>query len=206
MYREYSCIILLTTYNIHFNSHHRTQSKVATAISFHAVAGATNFLKGIGHLSFLPEWKTSTLKFCFRGEICLVLKNLSCVAVLFLLTLDPGLIIAVSITHYQSESVAWNNCLTDFPHLGNGSQAALVHHSCSAYWIIYVLEDPAIRKAGVVPNHKEPHNHPILPPTKTPVAIKEIYQKCVNNSGIVGSSVRTVDNGEEWFIFLAQTT
>ena len=31
----------------------------------------------------------------------------------------------------------------------------------------------------------------------TLVVIKEIYQKCVNNSGIVGSSVHTVDNGEE---------
>lgn len=84
----------------------------------------------------------------------------------------------------------------EFPHLGNGSQGALVHHKCSAYRTIYVPEDPAIRKACVVPNHKEPHNHPILPPTKTPIAIKEIYRKCVNNSGIVGSSVRSVDNGE----------
>ena len=96
---------------------------------------------------------------------------------------------------------ARNNHLTDIPHLGNGSQATLIHHTCSAYRTIYVPEDPAIRKACVVPNHKEPHNHPILPPTKTPVAIKEIYRKCVNNSGIVGSSVSTVDNGEEFFFF-----
>ena len=47
-----------------------------------------------------------------------------------------------------------------------------------------------------MPNHEEPHLHPILPVTKTPVAIKEIYWKCVNSAGLVGSSVRTVDNGE----------
>ena len=89
-----------------------------------------------------------------------------------------------------------NNHLLDFPHLGNGSQAGLVHHRCSAYRIIYVPEDPAIRKACVVPNYEEPHSHPILPPTKTPVTIKEIYRKCVKSSGLVGSSVRTVDNGK----------
>ena len=100
-------------------------------------------------------------------------------------------------SRHSTKTAAGNiNCLSDFPHLGNGSQAALVHHSCSAYRIIFVPEDPNIRKACVVPNHEEPHNHPILPPTKTPVAIKEIYRKCVNNSGIVGSSVRTVDNCE----------
>ena len=167
---------------------------MATAISFHAVAGAINFLKGIGHLSFLLEWKTSTLRTCFWGGICPVSRGLSHVAVLFLLTLVQGSLIAVSCFWYQS--VAGNNSFPDFPHLGNGSQAALIHHACSAYRIIYVPEDLVIRKACVVPNHKEPHNHPILPPTKTPVAIKEIYRKCVKNSGIVGSSVHTVNNGE----------
>ena len=95
--------------------------------------------------------------------------------------------------------VAGNNKFSDFPHLGNGSQATLIHHACSAYRIIYVPEDPTIRKACVVPDHEEPHNHPILPPTKTPIAIKEIYRKCIKNLGIAGSSVRTVDNGEVFF-------
>ncbi|KAF8161444.1 hypothetical protein B0H34DRAFT_840756 [Crassisporium funariophilum] len=89
----------------------------------------------------------------------------------------------------------------NFPHQGNGSQAALVHHACSAYRTIYVPEDPTIRKACVVPDHEEPHNHPILPPTKTPIAIKDIYRKCVETAGVVGSSVRTVDNAA-----LARTT
>jgi len=84
----------------------------------------------------------------------------------------------------------------DFPHLGNGSQAALIHHACSAYHIIYVPENTTICMACIVPNHEEPHSHPILPPTKTPVAIKEVYRKCIKNAGIVGSSVCTIDNGE----------
>jgi hypothetical protein len=142
----------------------------------------------------------STLSTCFREGICPVStrRNFSHVAVLFLLTLVPGYLIAVSRFWYQS--VAGNNSFPDFPHLGNGSQAALVHHACSAYRIVYVPEDLAIRKSCVVPNHEEPHSHPILPPTKTPVAIKEVYRKCIKNAGIVGSSVRTVDNGAVYFL------
>ena len=87
----------------------------------------------------------------------------------------------------------------DFPQLGNGCQATLVHHACSAYQIIYVPEDPTIRKACVVPDHEKPHIHPILPLTKTPVAIEEVYRKCIENAGIVGSSVHTIDNGKFFF-------
>jgi hypothetical protein len=83
----------------------------------------------------------------------------------------------------------------EFPHNGNGSQTKLIRRDCPALRTIYVPDDPNIRKAIIVPNHKYPHNHPILPPTKTPVMIKEIYKTCVKNAGIVGSSVRTVDNG-----------
>lgn len=86
--------------------------------------------------------------------------------------------------------------MSDFPHLGNGSRVALIHHKCSASRTIYVPDDPTIRMAIVVPDHKEPHTHPILPPTKTPAAIKEAYRRCIRNAGLVGSSVRTVDNGE----------
>ncbi|KAF8150842.1 hypothetical protein B0H34DRAFT_801761 [Crassisporium funariophilum] len=84
------------------------------------------------------------------------------------------------------------NCT--FPHIGDGSQARLVHHYCPASRTIYIPNDPTIRMAIVVPDHEEAHNHPILPPTKTPVAIKEIYKQCIQNAGLVGSSVRTVDN------------
>jgi hypothetical protein len=142
----------------------------------------------------------STLWTCFRDGICPVSSNLSHAAVLFLLTLAPGSLIAVSCFRYHHTSQLTSSNFSDFPHLGNGSQAALIHHACSAYRIIYVPEDPAIRKACVVPDHEKPHNHPILPPTKTPVVIKEFYRRCIKNLGIVGSSVRTVDNGEVPFL------
>ena len=125
------------------------------------------------------------------------------------------------VSHCSKSETFWvplagnTNHFSDSPHLGNGSQAMLVHHACSAYRTIYVPKDLVIHKACVVPNHEEPHNHPILPPTKTPVAIIEIYRKCVKNSGIVGSTVRSVDNGEVQLFYsediclrgiLAQTT
>ena len=33
--------------------------------------------------------------------------------------------------------------------------------------------------ACIVPDHEEPHSHPILPPMKTPVAIEGVYRKCI---------------------------
>lgn len=83
----------------------------------------------------------------------------------------------------------------EFPHNGNGSQTKLIHRDCPTLWTIYVPDDPKIQKACIVPNHENPHNHPILPPTKMPAMVKEIYKMCVKNAGIVGSLVRTVDNG-----------
>jgi hypothetical protein len=62
---------------------------------------------------------------------------------------------------------------------------------------IYVPEDPTIRKAIVV-NTKidaQPHNHSILPPTKASIIIKNMYKACIEAAGIVGSTVRKVDNG-----------
>lgn len=50
--------------------------------------------------------------------------------------------------------------------------------------------------ACVVPNHEEPHTHPILPATKTSTIIRETYKNCIKSAGVVGSSVRTVDNGK----------
>ena len=56
MYWEYSSIILvLTTNNIYFNSHYRTQSKTATANSFLA--------------SFIPSGVKEHLEVLFTGEI-----------------------------------------------------------------------------------------------------------------------------------------
>jgi hypothetical protein len=151
---------------------------------------------GIGQLIYLLESKTSTLRSFFLEGICLVLKNLSHAVVLFLLTSVPESLVAVSYIFFLVLISNQNVRFPDFPHLGNGSQAALVHHACSAYRVILVPENSMIRMACIVPDHEEPHSHPILPPTKTPVAIKEVYRNCIKNAGIVGSSVRTIDNGE----------
>ena len=95
-------------------------------------------------------------KTSLQGVICPVSRNLFHAAVSFLLTLVPGSLIVVSFFGYHWQSTAQNNRFPDFPHLGNGSQAKLVHHTCSAYRIIYVPEDLTIRKACIVPNHEEP--------------------------------------------------
>ena len=76
--------------------HYRSPLKTATAISFHVVPGATAFLMGIGQPTYLLESKTSTLRSFFLGGICLVSKNLFHAVVLFLLTLAPESLVAVS--------------------------------------------------------------------------------------------------------------
>ncbi|KAF8175111.1 hypothetical protein BJ912DRAFT_1075466 [Pholiota molesta] len=91
-----------------------------------------------------------------------------------------------------------------FPHRGDGSQVKMVRHQCPASRTIFVPEDPTIRKACVIPNHEKPHTHPILPDTKTSKMIREMYKKCVEAAGIVGSSVHTVDNARTTEMLLGQ--
>src|SRR5277367_1193729 len=91
----------------------------------------------------------------------------------------------------------------------------MVRHKCPASRTIYVPVDPAIHMAIVVPNPEKPHNHPILPATKASITLKDLYRKCIQATGIVGSSVRTVDNGvfqfyicqcTYLFLYIAQST
>lgn len=89
----------------------------------------------------------------------------------------------------------------EYPHQGDGTRAKLLRHRCSAARTIYVPEDPAVRMACVVPNHEKAHTHPILPATKTSTIIRETYKDCVRTAGVVGSSVRTVDNGKSLPIY-----
>lgn len=55
--------------------------------------------------------------------------------------------------------------------------------------------DPAIRMACVVPNHEEPHNHPILPAAKASRDIKSLFKRCIDAAGIVGATVKSIENG-----------
>ncbi|KAF8908580.1 hypothetical protein CPB84DRAFT_1744207 [Gymnopilus junonius] len=81
-----------------------------------------------------------------------------------------------------------------FPHNGNGTKAKVKQYKCPASRTIFVPEDPTIRKACFVPNYKQPHNHPVLPPSKTPLLVKEAYKACIEKVGLIGATVRTIDN------------
>ncbi|KAF8909313.1 hypothetical protein CPB84DRAFT_1703009 [Gymnopilus junonius] len=81
-----------------------------------------------------------------------------------------------------------------FPHNGDGTKAKVKQYKCPASRTIFVPEDPTIRKACVVPNYKQPHNHPVLPPSKTPLLVKEAYKACIEKVGLIGATVRTIDN------------
>ncbi|KAF8966029.1 hypothetical protein BDZ97DRAFT_1917737 [Flammula alnicola] len=81
-----------------------------------------------------------------------------------------------------------------FPHNADGRQLKMVHHECLASRTIYIPVDPSIRMACIVPNHEKPHTHPILPATKPSRELKELYKSCIQTAGLVGSSVRTIDN------------
>lgn len=69
-------------------------------------------------------------------------------------------------------------------------------HHCDAARTIFVPKDSTIRKACIVPNHEKPHNHPILPATKASRDIKDLFNKCIDAVGVVGTTVRSVENGE----------
>lgn len=56
--------------------------------------------------------------------------------------------------------------------------------------------DPAMRVAVVVSSDGTPHNHPMPPPVKVSYHAKEDFIKCCKASGVIGMSVKKVDNGE----------
>lgn len=49
--------------------------------------------------------------------------------------------------------------------------------------------------ACVVPDHTQPHNHPMPPMTKASYEIKKVYQDCIKAAGVLGATVRKVDDG-----------
>jgi hypothetical protein len=71
----------------------------------------------------------------------------------------------------------------------------MIRHRCGASRTIYVPTDPAIRMACVVQNHEQPHNHPILPVTKASRDIKSLFKRCIDAVGMVGATVKTIENG-----------
>ena len=85
--------------------------------------------------------------------------------------------------------------LTEYPHSKNGRQSKMVHHECHASQTIYIPVDDSLRMACIVPNCKQPHNHPILPSIKVSRELKDQYVKAIQVAGIAGNTVRTIDNG-----------
>ncbi|KAF8156702.1 hypothetical protein B0H34DRAFT_808140, partial [Crassisporium funariophilum] len=81
-----------------------------------------------------------------------------------------------------------------YPHAKNGWQSKITHHKCMAARTIYVPLDPSIRMACILPDHKEPHNHPILPARKASRNLKDQYRKCIQAAGIAGNTVCIIDN------------
>ncbi len=100
----------------------------------------------------------------------------------------------MSLFHVALETT-FHIVLTEYPHSKNGRQSKMVHHECSASRTIYIPIDDSIRMACIVPNHKQPHTHPILPSVKVSREIKDQYVKAIQVAGIAGNTVRTIDNG-----------
>ncbi|KAE9398665.1 hypothetical protein BT96DRAFT_939946 [Gymnopus androsaceus JB14] len=68
----------------------------------------------------------------------------------------------------------------------------MVKHKCRAYRTIFTPEDPSIRQICIV--YKViPHCHPILPLSKPSETAKELYRNCVKSSGVVGVTLRSVE-------------
>jgi len=67
---------------------------------------------------------------------------------------------------------------------------------------IYVPIDTSLRMACVVLNHERPHTHPMPPMTKPTLDVKESYRRCVKATGVLGTTVQKVDDGEDFFFTL----
>ena len=98
-------------------------------------------------------------------------------------------------------SYIWTeNCYlcAEYPHTGDGKQALLIRHECPASKTIWVPIDESIRKAVIVFNPDNPHNHPILPSSKASAMTRDSYKQCITAAGLVGSTVKTIDNGDKF--------
>ena len=85
--------------------------------------------------------------------------------------------------------ITFHIILTEYPHSKNGRQSKMVHHECRATRTIYIPVDDSLRMACIVPNHKHPHSHPILPSVKVSRELKDQYVKAIRAAGIAGNTV-----------------
>jgi hypothetical protein len=65
---------------------------------------------------------------------------------------------------------------------------------CPASRTIYVPMDTSIRMAVVIPDHTQPHNHPMPLFLKVSQEAKAHYSELTLASGLLGATVKKVDN------------
>ncbi|KAK1229822.1 hypothetical protein PQX77_007102 [Marasmius sp. AFHP31] len=81
---------------------------------------------------------------------------------------------------------------SEYPHNADGSSSQMQKFKCEAYRTIFVPLDSTICMACIVYEIK-PHTHPALPLLKPSTVATELYHKCVQVVGVVGSTVQSVE-------------
>ena len=88
----------------------------------------------------------------------------------------------------------------EYPHNTDGSSSKMKKFKCNAYQTIFVPLDSTIRMACIVYD-TIPHTHPTLPLSKPSKVATELYRKCMQAAGVVGSTVQTVKRGMPFVTF-----
>jgi hypothetical protein len=84
-----------------------------------------------------------------------------------------------------------------FTHIQGGKpvRSKMIHRPCPAERWIFVPIDVNLRMAVVVPNYKLPHSHPMPVMAKASYDAKASYRESISAVGILGATVKKVDNG-----------
>ncbi|THV01762.1 hypothetical protein K435DRAFT_793088 [Dendrothele bispora CBS 962.96] len=73
------------------------------------------------------------------------------------------------------------------------SSSKMVKHKCKAYRTIFVPTDKTVQMACIIYKVGPAHSHPALPLSKPSKTAKELYRRCVEAAGIVGTTARLVE-------------
>jgi hypothetical protein len=107
---------------------------------------------------------------------------------------------------YRSDRI-----LVAFNHIKEGRpfEAKVIHLPCAAESFVFIPHEdkhPELaRMCIVVPDHKQPHRHPVPPLLKVPHGVAEKCRECVRKLGL-GATVAKVEKGSRYFFtaFLAK--
>jgi len=77
----------------------------------------------------------------------------------------------------------------------------MILRPCSAERTVFVPVDASLRMAVVVPNHHKPHTHPMPLMTKASYDAKASYRENILSVGVLGATVKKVDNGKQLVLF-----